>query len=46
MIIVTKFLRSCCRQATVGGNSSKDRWQFTGAATDVVGRFHASRHRL
>src|SRR6516162_2466106 len=23
MIIVTKFLRSCCGQATVGGNSSK-----------------------
>src|SRR5215471_9072912 len=25
MMIVTKFLRSCCGQATVGGNSSKAR---------------------
>ena len=25
MIIMTKFLRSCCGQATVGGNSSKAR---------------------
>src|SRR6516225_10006442 len=35
MIIVTKFLRSCCPQATVGRNSSKDRWHFAAAATEV-----------
>jgi hypothetical protein len=29
MIIVTKFLRTCCGQATVRGNSSKADGPFT-----------------